>query len=101
MSEIGGKIRHLRKMRGFSMERLGSLSNTSKSYIWDLENYPSNITVQKLEAISIALGVTPEYIMGREELSDEILHEAFFNKFKKLSKENKEKVIKIMGIIEG
>ncbi|MEH6759521.1 MAG: helix-turn-helix transcriptional regulator, partial [Parasphingorhabdus sp.] len=35
---LGEKIRTLRKAKGYTLEKLAELSESSKSYIWELEN---------------------------------------------------------------
>ena len=37
-SAMGEKIQKLRKKKGFTLEKLAELTNSSKSYIWELEN---------------------------------------------------------------
>ena len=35
---LGDKIRTLRKAKGYTLEKLAELAESSKSYIWELEN---------------------------------------------------------------
>ena len=35
---LGRKIRELRKEKGYTLEKLAELADSSKSYIWELEN---------------------------------------------------------------
>ena len=37
-SELGKKIQRLRKEKGLTLEQLADLTDSSKSYIWELEN---------------------------------------------------------------
>lgn len=91
---IGEKIRRLRHEKGLSLDKLGVLSSTSKSYLCKLEDSSSqNPTMDKLIKISLALGVTSEYLANEDtELNNAILEKAFFRKFNNLSESNKQKV---------
>ena len=35
---LGDKIRNLRKKQGYTLDKLAELAESSKSYIWELEN---------------------------------------------------------------
>lgn len=86
-TSLGEKIKALRKKKGYSLEKLGELTETSKSYIWELENRSScNPTTDKLAKISSALDVTADYLTNDDvEPSQIVLKDAFFRKFTKLS----------------
>lgn len=99
-SSLGEKIRELRLKKGLSLEKLGELTDTSKSYIWELENRKSaNPTADKLAKISYALGVTTDYLTNDEvKLSTNILQEAFFRKFKLLSESDQKKMVQLVDL---
>ena len=66
--EIGEKIRHERKKKGWSLDKLAKASGSSKSYIWELENYGRRKpTVRKVKAIADALEVTVDYLTSTEQ----------------------------------
>lgn len=57
--DIGHHIRDLRKQAGLTQEELAELSNTSVNFISQIERTNSqNISIQKLDNIANALGVT-------------------------------------------
>lgn len=99
-TQLGKKIRTLRKQKGLSLEKLGELSETSKSYIWELENRDStNPTADKLAKISQALGVTTDYLTNdNAELSTDVLQEALFRKFAQLDKSDQKKIEQIIDL---
>jgi len=99
-SSLGEKIRELRLKKGLSLEKLGELTDTSKSYIWELENRKSaNPTADKLAKISHALGVTTDYLTNDEaKLSTNILQEAFFRKFKLLNESDQKKMVQLVDL---
>ena len=65
---IGQKIRHERIKKGWSLDKLANASQSSKSYIWELENHGRRKpTVRKVKAIADALEVTVDYLTSTEQ----------------------------------
>lgn len=96
---LGAKLKQLRKAKGFSLEALASQTGMSKSYICELENKPANPTTEKLSKLADALGVTTAYLTeNTNELTDDVLQEAFFRKFNRLSDEDKKKIEQIVEL---
>ncbi len=92
---LGEKIRKLRKEKGFTLEKLADLTQSSKSYIWELEN--KNMprpSADKIGKIAAELGVTSEFLMDSTEDSptSTVLDSAFFRKYEKLDPKDKEKI---------
>jgi transcriptional regulator with XRE-family HTH domain len=98
---IGDKIHELRKKRGYTLEKLAELTESSKSYIWELENKnmprPSGEKVAKLAA---ALGVTADFLMdvSTNSPTSEVLDQAFFRNYKALDSETKDKLRDLVGL---
>ena len=92
---LGEKIKTLRKERGLTLEQLGEMTESSKSYIWALENKkPPRPSAGKISRIAEALGVSTEYLLN-EELStpsDELLDHAYFRKLQNLPPDTKQKI---------
>ena len=93
-TSLGAKIKRHRQEKGYSLDKLAELTDSSKSYIWELENRDTRKhSGEKLTRIAQALGVTTDYLLNEsEEPSDEILKEAFFRRFSKLEPEDQEKI---------
>ena len=65
---LGEKIRLLRKKKGYSLDKLAELTESSKSYIWELENKnPSRPSADKLGKIANQLDTTIEYLLIRNK----------------------------------
>jgi transcriptional regulator with XRE-family HTH domain len=102
-SPLGDKIRELRKQKKFSLEQLAELTESSKSYIWELENKddpkPSG---EKIARIAAVLDVTAEFLLSNSVTtpSEDVADEAFFRKFKKMSEPDKKKIRKILDAWE-
>lgn len=82
---FGTRIKALRTEAKLTLDQLAKLTNSSKSYIWELENKnPPRPSAEKLAEIAKALRVTTDYLLGNE---DETVAEdkAFFRKYSKMS----------------
>ena len=54
---IGERIKELRDGKGYTLDELAKLTDSSKSYIWELENRnPPRPSAEKLARIAEALG---------------------------------------------
>ena len=63
-SPLGDKIRALRKEKKLSLERLAELTESSKSYIWELENKDDpKPSAEKIGKIASVLEVTTEFLL--------------------------------------
>jgi transcriptional regulator with XRE-family HTH domain len=100
-SRLGNKIRDLRKGKGFTLEELADKSDSSKSYIWELENKnPPRPSADKVAKIAVALGVTTDYLLSDSEDApgDSVLDEAFFRDFQGLDEPTKAKFRALMEV---
>ncbi|MEI9986118.1 MAG: helix-turn-helix transcriptional regulator [Aliidongia sp.] len=67
---LGDKIRELRRAKGYTLEKLADLAESSKSYIWELENKnPPRPSADKVAKIAAVLGVTADYLIDPTETS--------------------------------
>lgn len=58
--DIGTRIRELREARGLSTNKLSNMAGLSQSYVRKLEKGESKPTVESLELVCHALGITFE-----------------------------------------
>lgn len=98
---LGEKIRQLRKEKRLTLEKLAELTESSKSYIWELEN--KNMprpSAEKIGRIAATLGVTPEFLLdtAEENPTQSVVDEAFYRKYRKLAPEVKAKVRSIVEV---
>lgn len=56
--QFGMRLKYLRQKKGWSQEDLALESHVNKNYISDLENGRRNPTLEIMERLSIALGIT-------------------------------------------
>lgn len=102
-SILGEKIRRLRTEKAYSLDKLAELTETSKSYLWDLENRePQRPSADKINRIAAALEVTPEYLLEERDVApdEKVTDDAFFRKFRQLDPDTKKKLRKIMDAFD-
>lgn len=102
-SPLGDKIRALRKQKKLSLEQLAELTDSSKSYIWELENKDDpKPSAEKIGKIATILEVTTEFLLTESATTpdEEVLDEAFFRKYKNMSEPDKKKIRKILDAWE-
>ena len=102
-SPLGDKIRALRKQKKLSLEQLAELTESSKSYIWELENKDDpKPSADKIGKIAAVLEVTAEFLLTESSATPDeaVLDEAFFRKFKTMTEPDKKKIRKILDAWE-
>ena len=103
-SPLGDKIRDLRKKQELSLEQLADQTESSKSYIWELENKADpKPCADNLAKIAAALKVTTDFLLTESAAApdQEVKNQAFFRKYRALPPETKKKLDDILKIIEG
>jgi transcriptional regulator with XRE-family HTH domain len=103
-TSLGEKIRELRKKQGYTLEKLAELTESSKSYIWELENKsPPRPSADKVARIASVLGVTSDYLMDRTQKTNvaEATDQAFFRRYRKMEPATKEKIRRMVDLWEG
>lgn len=102
-NNLGEKIRKLRKEKGFTLDKLAELTESSKSYIWELENKnPPRPSAEKLAKIAEKLGTTIEFLLDESaEVSQEEAADAqFYRQYRKMDPATKDKIrqmVKLWG----
>lgn len=97
---LGEKIRTLRKKKGYTLDRLAELAESSKSYIWELENKdPPRPSADKIAKIAFALDVTPDYLITESVAVEDATDTAFFRKYRSMHPTTKEKIRKMLDLM--
>lgn len=100
-TSLGEKIHRLRKEKELSLEKLGELTDSSKSYIWELENKnPPRPSADKIAKIAAVLGVTADYLVDIREAKPDasVVDEAFFRKYRNMDAPTKAKIRQIVDL---
>ena len=98
---LGEKIRLLRKKKGYSLDKLAELTESSKSYIWELENKnPPRPSADKLTKIASKLDTTIEYLLdSMEAISSEDATDAhFYRQYRKMDPTTKSKIRRMVKL---
>ncbi|MHB0929515.1 MAG: helix-turn-helix domain-containing protein [Candidatus Nanopelagicales bacterium] len=96
-SPLSNKISTLRKQKNLSLSRLAEMAESSKSYIWELENTDNpKPSAEKISKIAAVLEVTTEFLLTESTPAETVLDEAFFRKFKTLAEPDKSIIRKIV-----
>lgn len=69
---IGERIKKIRKQKKLTLVELGEKIGLKKSTISRYEKNDINIPSDKLEKIAHALNVSPQYLLGFEEVQNDI-----------------------------
>ena len=99
---LGDKIRKLRKEKGYTLDKLAELAESSKSYIWELENKnPPRPSADKVAKIAAVLGVTADYLMDATETVKvgDATDTAFFRKYRKMDPTIKDKIRRMVDLM--
>ncbi len=99
---LGDKIRDLRKAKGFTLDKLAELADSSKSYIWELENKnPPRPSADKVAKIAAVLGVTADYLIDTTETVkvEDATDAAFFRRYRKMDASIKDKIRRMVDLM--
>lgn len=99
MANFGEKLRKLRQEKKLSLDEMAEATNSSKSFLWELEKGTKNPSAEKLAELAKFFGVTLDYLMDKEDSRSLDTATEIFNRVNNLSLEDQEKVnqfIKIM-----
>lgn len=100
-SALGEKIKKLRKGKGLTLDKLAELADSSKSYVWELENKtPPRPSADKLSKIADALDTTLEFLLDSSgNIPEEDAADAtFYRNYRKLDASTKSKIRKIVDL---
>ena len=97
---VGQRIRNYRTKKGLSQEKLAELSGCHPTYIGQLERGEKNATLESIERITAALGITLsklfEKLDGQEDDREKDIPLACYEFLSAKSKEEQEQLYKIL-----
>jgi transcriptional regulator with XRE-family HTH domain len=99
---LGDKIRTLRKAKGYTLDKLAELAESSKSYIWELENKnPPRPSAEKIAKIAAVLGVTADYLIDPSDTVqvEDATDKAFFRKYRNMDPGTKDKIRRMVDLM--
>ena len=98
---LGEKIRRLRTQKGLTLDKLGELTGSSKSYIWEMENKnPPRPSAEKLARIAEGLDTTLDYLLDTEgHVSEEEAADArFYRQYRKMPSTTRTKIRRMVKL---
>lgn len=101
---LGEKIRKLRKEQELTLDKLAEMTESSKSYIWELENKnPPRPSAEKIAKIADKLGVEIEYLLDEDKTirEEDSIDAKFYRDYRKFDSETREKIRKMTKLIGG
>lgn len=98
---FGARIKALRTEKKLTLDQLASATDSAKSYIWELENKkPPRPSAEKLAAIASALGVTVDYLIGRDDQTlEEAEDKAFYREYSGMPEETRREIREMAKIL--
>ena len=96
---VGQRIRNYRTQKGLSQEKLAELSGCHPTYIGQLERGEKNATLESIERITVALGITLSKLfekLGGQEDDTRDIPLACYEFLSAKSKEEQEQLYKIL-----
>ncbi len=100
---LGDKIRAERKRLKLTLDELAQKTESSKSYIWELENRPVvRPSADKIRRIAEVFGVTVEYLLdeGKQALTKNEADEVFFRRIGQLDATKRAQLEKFLKAID-
>ena len=92
MVKIGEKLRMLRQQKGLSLDELAKITQSSKSYLWELEKGTKNPSAEKLSELAKYFGVTLDYLINEENNQSVDTAQRIFTRVNNLSEEDQKKI---------
>ena len=99
--KFGERIKQLRTVRGLTLDQLAQATDSSKSYIWELENKnPPRPSADKVARIASVLGVTSDYLVDPTDKTNvvEAADQAFFRRYRKMDSATKDKIRRMVDL---
>ena len=96
---VGQRIRNYRTQKGLSQEKLAELSGCHPTYIGQLERGEKNATLESIERITVALGITLSKLfekLGGQEDDTKDIPLACYEFLSAKSTEEQEQLYKIL-----
>lgn len=98
---FGGRLQRLRIEETLTLEGLAAEIDSTKSYVWELENKPTiRPSAELVYKLAKALNTTVGVLMGEASVDDvSEQDQVFFRKYQPLKPETKKQLSKIMDVL--
>ena len=96
MVKLGDKLRKLRQEKHLSLDDLATKTNSSKSYLWELEKGTKKPSAEKLAELAKYFAVSLDYLMNEEDNQPIDTANRIFTRVNSLSEEDQKKIESII-----
>ena len=96
MASLKEKLRRLRQEKKLSLEELAQKTQSSKSYLWELEQGLKKPSAEKLSELAKFFGVPMDYLMDDNDNTNQNTATRIFTRVNNLSEENQKKIESII-----
>jgi transcriptional regulator with XRE-family HTH domain len=99
---LGNRVRELRRKHGLTLEALAAKIESSKSYVWEIENKDvARPSAEKLSLIASALETTTDYLLSGDSVTEaDATDAAFFRRYQDMDPKAKEKLRGMLKILD-
>ena len=98
---ISKKLKELRISKGLTQEYVTNMADVNTSHISNIENNRVKVSLNTLVQICNALDTTVDYVLSDEYLnSSSALDQNILNELQKCNKDTKERILKIIQILQ-
>ncbi|WP_234737048.1 helix-turn-helix domain-containing protein [Tellurirhabdus bombi] len=92
---IGAQIRQLRQQKGYSQENMADILGISTTAYGDIERGKTDLTLSRLQQISIALGTNMQELLGEALPQPQELYPGLFHQLETLQLEREKQEIEL------
>ncbi|MDD6712218.1 helix-turn-helix transcriptional regulator [Sharpea azabuensis] len=99
--ELGARIKELRIEKGLTQQQVADVLDVTPGYISNVENNRTAMSIHCLANYAKLIGITVDYLIGAQEegYSSHALDAELVNEINKLSDDYKNKLLKVLKII--
>ena len=99
--ELGARIKELRIEKGLTQQQVADVLDVTPGYISNVENNRTAMSIHCLANYAKLIGITVDYLIGAQEegYSSHALDAKLVNEINQLSDDNKNKLLKVLKII--
>ena len=98
---FGERLKRLREEAGLTLQALAEAIESTKSYVWELENKPNiRPSADLVYKLSVALDTTVGVLMGEAAVGDLAEQDqVFFRNYQELKLDTKKRLSRIMDVL--
>ena len=98
---FGERLQQMRKRNNLTLDELAKKIDSTKSYVWELENKPNiRPSAELVYKLANVLNTTVDVLLGKKSIDDiGEKDKVFFSRYQPLRSETKDRLARIMDIL--